>query len=93
MLPEARYRSYADMLRIAAEVGFSETAFLIRAAENTYDVRYFSPRIEVSFCGHATVAAGVARLELRDRGYRFNYVWLDAADVQRTSEAGADGRV
>jgi PhzF family phenazine biosynthesis protein len=65
VLPEARGLSDADMLRIAAEVGFSETAFLIRTAENTYDVRYVSPRIEVPFCGHATIATGVALVELR----------------------------
>jgi predicted PhzF superfamily epimerase YddE/YHI9 len=47
VLPEVRGLSDADMLRIAAEVGFSETAFLIRTADNTYDVRYVSPRIEV----------------------------------------------
>lgn len=79
------------MLRIAAEVGFSETAFLIRAAENTYDVRYFSPRIEVPFCGHATVAAGVARLELRDRGYRFNYVWRCRRPANQRGRRGWSG--
>ncbi len=47
------------MQRIAAEVGFSETAFV--APRTGYDrtVRYFSPEAEVSFCGHATIATGV----------------------------------
>ena len=48
-----------DMLKTAAEVGFSETAFLWPSAGG-WAVRYFSPRIEVPFCGHATIAAGVA---------------------------------
>lgn len=52
-----------DMLRIAADVGFSETAFLVAAGENAYDVRYFSPRAEVPFCGHATIASAVALAE------------------------------
>ncbi|MGW7083381.1 PhzF family phenazine biosynthesis protein [Streptomyces sp. NPDC054871] len=63
----------AAMLGIAAEVGYSESAFLAPAPDSasgaagrSFDVRYFSPRAEVSFCGHATVAAAVA---LAERGY------------------------
>lgn len=59
VVSDARGLSDADMLRIAAEVGYSETAFLLDAGGGTYDVRYFSPRAEVPFCGHATIAAGV----------------------------------
>ncbi|APE31294.1 phenazine biosynthesis protein PhzF [Halomonas aestuarii] len=53
-LPEA-----ATMRRIAAEVGYSETAFLAPLHGDVRTVRYYSPEAEVSFCGHATVAAGV----------------------------------
>ena len=49
----------ATMLRIAAEVGYSETAFLTRTGPDEYAVRYFSPQAEVAFCGHATIAAAV----------------------------------
>ena len=53
------------MLGVAREVGYSETAFLRPHldAAGEYDVRYFSPEAEVPFCGHATVAAGVALTE------------------------------
>lgn len=47
------------MRRIAFEVGFSETAFLAPTQGFHRTVRYYSPEAEVSFCGHATVAAGV----------------------------------
>lgn len=48
------------MQAIAAEVGYSETAFLVPgAAPRAWRVRYFSPAAEVPFCGHATIAAGV----------------------------------
>ncbi|WP_432925677.1 PhzF family phenazine biosynthesis protein [Microbispora sp. CA-135349] len=59
----------ATMLAIAAEVGHSETAFLREAPAQlagtgrTFAVRYFSPKMEVPFCGHATVAAAVALAE------------------------------
>src|SRR4051794_30281384 len=50
--------------RIAAAVGYSETAFVDAAdGRGVYRVRYFSPQAEVAFCGHATIAAGVALAE------------------------------
>jgi PhzF family phenazine biosynthesis protein len=49
----------AEMQRIAAEVGFSETAFVAPAQGAERTVRYYSPLAEVSFCGHATIATGV----------------------------------
>jgi PhzF family phenazine biosynthesis protein len=48
------------MLALAAEVGFSETAFAAEREDGDLDVRYFSPVAEVPFCGHATIALGVA---------------------------------
>lgn len=48
-----------EMLRIAKEVGYSETAFLVRQADG-WRVRYFAPAMEVPFCGHATIALGAA---------------------------------
>ena len=52
-----------EMQEIAAEVGYSETAFLIARAKDgpgAFNIRYFSPLAEVDFCGHATIAAGIA---------------------------------
>ena len=51
--------STEQMQQIAAEVGFSETAFA-EPADSGYRVRYFSPQSEVPFCGHATIALGAA---------------------------------
>ncbi|WP_291044484.1 PhzF family phenazine biosynthesis protein [Herbiconiux sp.] len=51
------------MLAVAAEVGFSETAFVTDPAidgdPRHVRVRYFSPDAEVPFCGHATIATSV----------------------------------
>lgn len=55
VLPDA-----ATMQRIAARVGYSETAFVAPAEGPRRTVRYYSPEAEVSFCGHATIATGVA---------------------------------
>ncbi|MFJ4224415.1 PhzF family phenazine biosynthesis protein [Microbacterium sp. NPDC089695] len=55
------------MQEIAAEVGYSETAFVVGQAMDApvarYRVRYWSPAAEVPFCGHATVATAVALAE------------------------------
>lgn len=53
-LPDA-----SAMLAIAADVGFSETAFVAPLTGSRREVRYFSAEAEVSFCGHATIATGV----------------------------------
>ena len=60
---DANGMSDAEMLRIAADVGYSETAFV-----DGDDIRYFSPLAEVPFCGHATIATGVAIAERRGPG-------------------------
>ncbi len=53
-----------EMLAIAAKVGYSETAFVLpRPGTREFDVRYFSPKAEVPFCGHATIATSVALAE------------------------------
>jgi PhzF family phenazine biosynthesis protein len=53
----------AAMGAVAAEVGYSETAFVVARPDGELDVRYFSPLAEVSFCGHATIATAVAYAE------------------------------
>jgi len=45
------------MQSIAAENNLAETAFIV-ASEKGYDLRWFTPAIEVDLCGHATLAAG-----------------------------------
>jgi PhzF family phenazine biosynthesis protein len=63
---DASTLSAQQMLAIAAEAGYSETAFVTaREGEEgrILDVRYFSPKAEVTFCGHATVATAVALAE------------------------------
>lgn len=67
---DARGIPDVDMQRIATDVGYSETAFLLPRADGEFDIRYFSPRAEVSFCGHATIAAMVAHAERHGPGER-----------------------
>jgi len=50
---------------IAAENNLSETAFLVRN-DDGFDLRWFTPRTEVSLCGHATLASAFVLFNYRD---------------------------
>jgi PhzF family phenazine biosynthesis protein len=56
------------MQLIAAEVGYSETAFVAPEHGRNRTIRYFSPEMEVPFCGHATIATGVVLGETEGDG-------------------------
>ena len=58
----------ARMQEIAAELGYSETAFATSREDGGYDVRYFSPEAEVPFCGHATIATASRSPSATGRG-------------------------
>jgi PhzF family phenazine biosynthesis protein len=62
---DAAGMSDAQKLAIAAELGYSESAFL-----EGEELRYFSPLAEVPFCGHATIATAVALAERDGPGDR-----------------------
>ena len=47
-----------DLMRlIAAELRYSETAFIRRHSAQEFTIRYFTPKAEVELCGHATIAS------------------------------------
>lgn len=47
----------AEKQEIAAKIGLSETAFILKMDEDNFDVSFFTPVCEVDLCGHATIAA------------------------------------
>src|SRR4051812_43822758 len=47
----------AWMQALAAEMKLSDTAFVRRRADGGFDLRWFTPAVEVELCGHATLAA------------------------------------
>src|SRR5215210_5081496 len=47
----------AWMLSVAAEMNLAATAFLVRRDPGRYDLRWFSPNVEIELCGHATLAS------------------------------------
>ena len=47
----------AWMQLVAREMNLSETAFLVRRDDGAFDLRWFTPTVEVDLCGHATLAS------------------------------------
>ncbi|MBC7222687.1 MAG: PhzF family phenazine biosynthesis protein, partial [Anaerolineae bacterium] len=56
VLPDAQGLSDAEMQAIARETNLSETAFVFPSEQADFRVRYFTPRAEIPFAGHPTIA-------------------------------------
>lgn len=72
--PLTEWLADETMLQIAAENNLSETAFFVKNGEH-YDIRWFTPTIEVNLCGHATLASAHVifnELKLEDKQIRFH---------------------
>jgi PhzF family phenazine biosynthesis protein len=83
---DAAGMSDIEMLQIAADLGYSESAFL-----DGTDIRFFTPLAEVPFCGHATVATAVA---LADRDGPGSIVFNTAeGKVPVSTRRDDDGRI
>ncbi len=88
---DARGLADADMLAIAADLGYSETAFVIEPLDRSGHarVRYFAPLQEVPFCGHATIATAAA---LAERGAPAELTFqTEAGPIGVRTERTADG--
>jgi len=78
-----------DMQSIATDVGYSETAFLVARGPGEFDVRYFSPKAEVPFCGHATIATSVAYAQRHGVGPQVWHTPAGRIDVTTATIHGA----
>lgn len=72
----------AQMLHIASELGFSESAFVSKSNKADFRVRFFSPKEEVDLCGHNTIATFYT---LVNRGI----ISVDGESVTVTQETNA----
>jgi PhzF family phenazine biosynthesis protein len=55
ILPKAADETW--MQQVAREMDLSETSFLYRKPDGAFQLRWFTPTIEVALCGHATLAS------------------------------------
>lgn len=92
---DASHLAEGHMQQVAAEVGYSETAFVTgpidRDGAGAIPVRYFAPEGEVDFCGHATIATAVAIGQLAGAGtYTLR---TNVGLIEITSRLGGDRAV
>ena len=69
--PLDEWLSEEVMLKIAGENNLSETAFYVKHNDG-YEIRWFTPRVEVALCGHATLAT--AYVLFNHEGHRSNSI-------------------
>ena len=54
------------MQAIAAENNLAETAYFVKTGQASYDLRWFTPTLEVDLCGHATLASAWVLFNILD---------------------------
>jgi PhzF family phenazine biosynthesis protein len=83
-----------DVLQaIAAENNLSETAFTIpdTSGEADYELRWFTPEVEVQLCGHASLASGHVLIAEGAESVRFRTRKAGILEVRRQDEGQGDG--
>ena len=81
----------AWMQQVAAEMKHSETAFLRRRDNGAYDLRWFTPEVEVDLCGHATLASAHVLYETGAVPSDATIVFHTRSGELRAAHAGAAG--
>ncbi|HVY90226.1 MAG TPA: PhzF family phenazine biosynthesis protein [Hyphomonadaceae bacterium] len=79
------------MQAIAAENNIAETAFLVPKAKGVWDLRWFTPALEVPLCGHATLAS--AHALYAHLGFDGPEVGFDTKSGRLTVKRLPDGRL
>ena len=51
------------MIKVAAELRYSETAFIRQISKDEFQIRYFTPVSEVDLCGHATICSAFCLID------------------------------
>jgi len=71
-----------QMLSIAKELGLSETAFISKPDESSkYNIRFFSPKMEIPLCGHATLASSKVIFERNTNTEKIHFINIENLDL------------
>lgn len=80
VVPLDRWREDAWLQNVAREMNLAETAYLVPNVQG-FDLRWFTPKMEVDLCGHATLAAALVLVRLGQLS--------DGSDVAFSTRSGA----
>ena len=70
------------MLSIAKELGLSETAFvLMKEDPSKFNIRFFSPKMEIPLCGHATLASAKVLFEIDPALFTIHFKTIQHIDL------------
>lgn len=81
----------AFLQRIAFENGVSETAYIVPISEGRYQLRWFTPTVEVDLCGHATLAS--AHVIFHELGAKTNVLTFESRSGPLAVEKLSDGKL
>jgi PhzF family phenazine biosynthesis protein len=87
VMPMDSFPADAVLQAIAAENNLAETAFLVPEGGD-YRLRWFTPKVEVPLCGHATLASAAVVMERLEPG-RNGVVFHSASGPLTVKRAGA----
>jgi PhzF family phenazine biosynthesis protein len=90
IVPLNAFLETALMQRIANENNVAETAYIVRKAPGKYDLRWFTPEVEVPLCGHATMAS--AWLIFSTLEPEANQIAFETKSGTLTVDRGVDGK-
>jgi len=91
VVPLDRWIDDALMQKIAFEHGLSETAFFVQSGESRFDLRWFTPAVEVDLCGHATLAS--AHAIFHELGQKTQAITFDSRSGPLTVARRPDGKL
>jgi predicted PhzF superfamily epimerase YddE/YHI9 len=90
VMPLEAWLDDATLQAIAAENNLSETAFIVpwTGGDADFELRWFTPELEVGLCGHATLATGHALLSARQDASKVRFATRKAGilEVARDGE-------
>ncbi len=84
--PLERWLDDATLQHMAAEHNQAETAFFVPRQGGGFDLRWFTPAIEVDLCGHATLAAAYVLYETQSLTEAVFYIQNDVLTVRRADD-------
>jgi PhzF family phenazine biosynthesis protein len=90
VVPLERWLDDPTMQAIAGENNLAETAFFVASERGLYDLRWFTPSVEVPLCGHATIAS--AWVIFSELAPELDAVRFATKSGILTVEKGIDGR-
>jgi PhzF family phenazine biosynthesis protein len=81
IMPLDEFLPDATLQAIAAENNVAETAYIVRTGETSWNLRWFTPAVEVPLCGHATLAS--AHVLFNELGFEGEAIHFDTVKSGR----------